>query len=47
MVPPEHHDEVGAELGEAAPLSGTEAFAEADEQKQRGDAPGDSEHGQE
>ena len=43
----EHHDEVGAELGEAAPLSGTEAFTEADEQKQGGYAPGNPEHGQE
>ena len=41
------HDDVGAEFGEAAALAGAEAFAEADEQEQRGDSPGDAEHGEE
>ena len=40
-------DDVCAEGGERAALTGAEAFAEADEQKQRGDTPGDAEHGQE
>ena len=43
----EDHDDVGAELGEAAALSGAEALAKADEQEQRGDSPGDAEHGEE
>ena len=43
----QQHDDVGAELGETAALAGAEAFAEADEQEQRGYAPGDAEHGEE
>ena len=42
-----HHDDIGAEFGEAALLAGAKAFAEADEQEERGDSPGDAEHGEE
>ncbi len=41
------HDDVDAELGQAAPLAGTEALAQANQQQQRGHAPGDAEHGEE
>jgi len=42
----EHHD-VFAEIGEVAPVAGSEALAETDQQEQRADSPGDAEHGEE
>src|ERR1022692_2897965 len=42
----EHHD-VFAEIREVALVAGAEALAEADQQEERADTPGDAEHGEE
>ena len=42
-----HHDHVVAEGRHVAVLAGAEALAQAHENEQRTDSPGDSKHGQE
>ena len=42
-----HHDHIVAEGGEVAVLAGAEALAEADQDEERTDSPGNAEHGQE
>jgi hypothetical protein len=42
-----HHDDIVAKGGEVAVLTGAESLAEADEDEERTDSPGNSEHGEE